>query len=51
MGQVRCGAAVAAVPGRVSAVLLICGAASIEFDEALRMAVEGAKGKYDGKLD
>ena len=49
--QVRRGAAVAAVPGRISAVLLICSAPSVEFDEALRLAAEGAKGRDDGELD
>ena len=45
MRQVRRGAAIAAVPGRISAVLIICGASSIEFDEALRLSAEGAKGR------
>ena len=55
MGEIRGGAAVAAVPGRISAVLLICSAPSrapsVEIDETLRLAAEGAKGRDDGELD
>ena len=49
--QIRRGAAVAAIPRRIAAVLLVFGTPRIKFDEALRLTAEGAEDGDDSKLD